>query len=275
MASNVIRQKGQVLLITVLVLSIAVTVGLSLIGRTTTDIAISRQIEESARAFNAAEAGLEEALKTRIGRADVVVAEAEGVRYTTEVRDIGGESAVLTLPKITINGQTETIWLAPLDANNLPLVNDAAAYTGNLDVCWSADKGAALEAALLVGTAGDYHVERYAFDENATRIGTNYFSAVGAPGGACGDIANAYRATITVPVGAAMLRVRPLYADARIAVSPQGGRVLPKQGVEVTATGTTLTGVSRKIVVKTQFAGPPAAFDYVVYSQGDFVRAAP
>ena len=57
-------QPGQVLLLTLLVLSVATTVVLSLIGRATTDVAISNQIAESQRAFSAAEAGIEEMLKT-------------------------------------------------------------------------------------------------------------------------------------------------------------------------------------------------------------------
>ena len=65
---------GQVLLITLLVLSVAVTIALSLIGRGTMDANMSANLEESARAFNAAEAGIEDALKSGIGTQGAQVA---------------------------------------------------------------------------------------------------------------------------------------------------------------------------------------------------------
>ena len=54
---------GQVVLIIVLLTMVGLTIGLSLISRTVTDVRISSQIEQSSRAFSAAEAGVETALK--------------------------------------------------------------------------------------------------------------------------------------------------------------------------------------------------------------------
>lgn len=70
---------GQVLLITVLVLSIAVTIALSLIGRSVTDVSMSRNLEESARAFSAAEAGIEETLLTNTQQTNI------SAGYTSDV----------------------------------------------------------------------------------------------------------------------------------------------------------------------------------------------
>jgi len=57
-------QRGQAALIALLVLTVATTIGLSLIARSTTDVSITRTQEESSRAFSAAEAGIELALKS-------------------------------------------------------------------------------------------------------------------------------------------------------------------------------------------------------------------
>ncbi|HRR05567.1 MAG TPA: hypothetical protein P5325_02065, partial [Candidatus Woesebacteria bacterium] len=54
---------GQALLIILLVLSVALTTGLALVARTTTDISISEKETASSKAFEAAEAGIEEALR--------------------------------------------------------------------------------------------------------------------------------------------------------------------------------------------------------------------
>ena len=52
-------QKGQILLLVVLVMTIALTIGLSLATRTITDIRTTTEEENSQRAFSAAEAGIE------------------------------------------------------------------------------------------------------------------------------------------------------------------------------------------------------------------------
>lgn len=57
------NQKGQVVIIFLLVIVIALAVGLSIVGRTTTEIATSTKTEDSSKAFSAAEAGLERALQ--------------------------------------------------------------------------------------------------------------------------------------------------------------------------------------------------------------------
>ncbi len=55
-----LMHSGQVLLITMLVMAVATTIGLALASRSTQDVNISTQVEESSRAFSAAEAGIEE-----------------------------------------------------------------------------------------------------------------------------------------------------------------------------------------------------------------------
>ena len=56
-------QKGQVLLVVVLVMVVALTVGLSLASRSITNLRITSDDENSQRAFSAAEAGVERAVK--------------------------------------------------------------------------------------------------------------------------------------------------------------------------------------------------------------------
>ena len=58
------KQKGQVLLIVVLVMIVALTVGLSLISRSITNLRTSTEEAESQKALAAAEAGIEQALES-------------------------------------------------------------------------------------------------------------------------------------------------------------------------------------------------------------------
>src|SRR4030067_2407301 len=65
-------QKGQALLIILLVLSVVLTLALSFVSRSVTDITITSQEEESVRALSAAEAGVEQALKTGVSTGSIV-----------------------------------------------------------------------------------------------------------------------------------------------------------------------------------------------------------
>jgi len=263
---------GQVLLITVLVLSIAVTIALSLIGRGVTDVSMSRNTEESARAFSAAEAGIEEALKGNIiTNAREYVS---GVSYQSSSTIIGGSTGEYTLP-VTSAGNVASIWL--VDHNDDNTINEASYYQGtSFAVCWTppADSApiAAIEVDVYYKLGGVYMVQRSAYDPDAAARPSNNFSGTLATNSSCGSVTGVYRRAITLPGGIPLLaRIRPYYNQTTITVAPIGASItLPKQGVEITSTGMTDGGVVRKIVVKRQYPWPASIFDYSVFSQNSF-----
>jgi Tfp pilus assembly protein PilX len=53
------NQRGQVLVVLLLVMLVGLTIGLAITQRTVTDVSTSTQVEQSSRAFSAAEAGIE------------------------------------------------------------------------------------------------------------------------------------------------------------------------------------------------------------------------
>jgi type II secretory pathway pseudopilin PulG len=61
---NTRNQSGQVGIIIILIMVVLLTFGLSIASRSTREVALSQQEEESNRVFNAAEAGVERALAT-------------------------------------------------------------------------------------------------------------------------------------------------------------------------------------------------------------------
>lgn len=263
---------GQVLLITVLVLSIAVTIALSLIGRGVTDVSMSRNVEESARAFSAAEAGIEEALKGNI----VTNAReyVSGVTYQSSSTIIGGSTGEYTLP-VTSAGNVASIWL--VDHNEDNTINESSYYQGtSFAVCWTPPSGddpiPAIEVDVYYKLGGVYMVQRSAYDPDAAARPSNNFSGTLNYNGSCGSVTGVYRRAITLPGGIPLLvRIRPYYNQTTITVSPIGASItLPKQGVEITSTGTTDGGIVRKIVVRRQYPWPASIFDYSVYSQNSF-----
>lgn len=272
-------QEGQVLLISLLVLSIATTVALSLVSRSTTDVTISNQISESSRAFSAAEAGIEEALKAGVGTSGTQVLTA-GISYAVSKADIGGSAGAYVFPKKISHGTTETLWLVNHNADGT-LVETPTYTNATIDVCWSEESTVpAMIVSVLYKTAGGlYQVARGAYDPDSGRALTNNFSGVTSTSGGCGEgTGTTYKQTITfggftpaiTPVSDTllMLRIQPLYADANIAVSAVG--TLPIQGNKLESTGTSEGGLARKIVVYQQYRSPPSVFDSVIYSQGSF-----
>ena len=266
--------RGQVLLITVLVLSIAITIALSLIGRGITDVSMSRNVEESARAFSAAEAGIEEALKGNF------ITEAReytpGVKYQSSSTIIGGTTGEYTLP-VTNIGEVASVWLVDHLATNA--INEAVYYQGtSLNVCWTPPSVGmpipAVQVDVYYRLAGVYRVARYAYDPDRASRPSNNFSGITEVGGACGSVTGVYRQSVPMPGGIPLLvRIRPFYGQTRITIAPVGTDIpLPKQGVEITSTGTTDGGVTRKIVVKRQYPWPASVFDYGVYSQDSFIQ---
>lgn len=268
---------GQVLLITLLVLTVATTIALSLIGRATIDLSMSNQLEESTRAFDAAEAGIEQALKTGEGTTQTLSA---GVSYNVSVNTIGGASGVFQMGHKTFQNTTETLWLAEHDESTGALVETPYYTASTIELCWSREVAPAVPAAIEVGvlykesTDGTYKMAHVAWDPNAaTRV--NNFDSTGISQTGCG--LGYYGKTldfsvlgITPTIDAILsLRIKPYYADTTIAVNG-GASEIPKQGNQIESVGTTGTGVSRKVVVYQQYRSPLSVFDSVIYSQSGF-----
>lgn len=269
------KESGQALLITILVLTIATTVALSLIGRGTVDQTISTQIEESNRAFNAAEAGIEESLQSGAGSGGQKIL-SPGVNYQVTRADIAASTGTYVLPQKSTVGITETVWLSAHTTTGDIDYTPNSWYSGNtINVCWSMEAPGnrpALVIAILYQDAGGVYVKRVAVDRDSATH-NNQFQADDGISNGCG-LTNYFQKTISlttmgidVSKQRLALRIRPEYADTQIAIQTQSGIALPKQGNRFESTGTTDSGVSRKVVVNQLYRAPSSIFDYVLYDQ--------
>ncbi|KKU88011.1 MAG: hypothetical protein UY16_C0015G0049 [Candidatus Gottesmanbacteria bacterium GW2011_GWA2_47_9] len=265
-------QSGQIVLISLLILTIATTIALSLIGRTTTDLTISTQIEESSRAFSAAEAGIEEALKSGTGTGGAQVL-TPGTTYNVAVASVGGAAGVYQFAQKTTRGVTETLWLVSHNADGT-LIETPTYTNATVDLCWSSETTTpAAAVTILFKRAGVYYAAKGGYDSDAARRAVNKFSSVTALSDGCNNTAM-YRQLLTFsdfginPASDTllMLRVRPVYSDTQIAVNAPA--VLPYQGNRFESTGSTATGVSRKVVVYQQYRSASSSiYNAAVYSQ--------
>lgn len=271
------KQSGQILLISLLVLSVATTIALSLIGRTATDVNISNEVEESARALAAAEAGVEQALKSGLGSGGAQVL-SPNVTYTTTLTNIGLATGPYIFPQKTARDNTEVLWLASHDSSG-NIVETPTYVATTMDVCWSTETTTpAVEVTIPYKKASDgsYRVARQAFDPLSARANTSKFTLVAGAAVNCGQ-SGFYKATLnftTLGITPAQdtliaLHIKPIYSAAQLGINT-GGSVLPLQGNRIDSIGNLATGVTRRVVVLQSYRVAQGIFDSVVFSQSSF-----
>src|SRR3989344_8115565 len=99
--------KGQALLIVVLSLAVVLTIVLSILARSVTDIKISTGSENALRAFSAAEAGVERAL---IAGGSIGATQIGDATFTANVTEIGEGSNEFANPSPLFSGETSLFW---------------------------------------------------------------------------------------------------------------------------------------------------------------------
>lgn len=277
------NSSGQTLLIILLIMAVALTIGLSVISRSITDIRISQEQEESARAFSAAEAGLEHYLATGTApSADLI----EGFDVTATKSDLGGTN-VYVFPKEIRAGDTQTVWLVSHDGDNLQ--SDFGGFT-DIIFYWGKESITgqlpALEAVIIYTTSagGQYRTRRVAFDPNPSRAAGNDFTnnTVGTAGYSLDEKKFSYRVKFSedndedFPVGNKFyaLRIKLLYNDQPQILGVEAtDDDFPLQGncyrVEAQSAETNIT---RKVEQCQLYKSPPAIFDYVLFSEDDLTR---
>jgi hypothetical protein len=283
--NNLLFQQGQIVLILVLITVVGLTIGLSLVSRTITDVRISSQIEQSNRAFSAAEAGVESALKGAVigGPTGTVSLANASAKYN--VTALGGGSNVFNFP-LTETYNVQTLWL--IAHKNDGTVDESASYppsTNNyppnlsFDVCWgSGTSNPAVIISLYYKDGSNYKVAKGAYDgDPSSRTPANNFYSADTGGSYCGGNYK-YRKTLTpssdlgVSNPAAkliMLRIQPIYDNTQIAIAPATGESFPIQGKIITSIGQTNTGLARKIQVNQSYQVLPSLLDFTVFSESE------
>lgn len=316
-------QRGQILIIFLLILVVGLAVVLSVASRSITDIRITTTSDESNRAYFAAEAGVEEALR-RIEKSGVTNIEADldftainqtKAKIKAKDLDATGVDAYEFQNSVEKDGVAQVSLLTdfsdidngtpadPSDDSPVPGDAELAVYWGDKA---SIDGGAvnpAIEVTVVYWDGSDFGLRKFAFDGVGVRAGANNFCSIPTvvidpaaidtnlntsknfknsvsvkirtehPAAECG-IAQVGIGAATTPV---LARIRLLYNDDEpqpVAVGSAGPTAwnLPVQGSEVESTGTTTSGVTRKLEVIQQFPALPAIFDYVLFSGGNLTK---
>lgn len=260
------NQKGQALLIIVLVMVVALTVGLSVASRTIINLRNSSDQASSQQALSAAEAGIERAIVT--GNTSNIAGNFSGnSSYTTTIASVSGTTPFLINGGNVVPKDDATyIWISPYSSN--PAIQWTNMWSGNLTLYWGDSSGAcnnaALEVSIINGPKGAPTITRYALDPCAARAGSNNFTVVSASPFSVSGKTLAYRTVISISNGL-LVRINPIYSTTYLAAS--GTTALPNQGTVITSVGTSNSSTTRKVTVFQGYPEIPAElFPYSLFS---------
>ena len=268
---NILKnQKGQALLIIVLVMVVGLTVTLAVVSRSIVNLKTSVEQTDSQKALAAAEAGVEQTIKNNanIGSDASYVSIGNGASYKTNITQVVGTNSFLVNGgNILAKNEGAYIWLS--DYNNTGSWTPGwdgtlTVYFGDPDVLDI--NNPALEVVLISGNSvANAQIKRYAFDPNGTRANSNNLSKFGAPivEDSTADFENgtytiqgqrfSYRIVLRGITDGFVVRANPIYESSFMAAQGSSPPALPRQGQTIIAEAKS-GSVRRKVTV---FQGYP------------------
>lgn len=254
------KNKGQAVLIVLLVVAVALGLGLSIVSQSTTDVKISKQEQESSRAFNAAEAGIEEALKNiTVGIDQQIEVDGIEVNYSVSGKEVI-EGIFNENESIEVNLTGADPLLNIIDINWV----DKTSQTENPSSCQN-NSGQA-PASLLITVIDSL--------DQTNRYGLN--ACVLSSENGLTDVADlgdgSYLRKYQIPVSSSdkLIRVRPLYNRTSLRVS--GNVDLPNQAYLISSTAQVESLESKAIEVVRTKPTTPSIFDYVLFSGTSIIK---
>lgn len=173
---NMKYEGGQVIVLLLLIMLVALSIGLALTQKSVSDVAISTQTEQSSRAFSAAEAGIEKALTGTVtsGSSFNLDNSAVATVATSALLPLAGSGTGIEYPPI---GRETTAQFWFTDPNN-----SAVSYSSNLVDLYFGNKNTkdkpAIEVKILMESSGKFVSKVYYFDSDTSRTSTNNFTPV-------------------------------------------------------------------------------------------------
>lgn len=289
------RDSGQALLIVIVTLAAVITVALSVVARSVTDLRNVGKEEESLRSFSAAEAGIEKALITANLGQTVTITDGgtlENATFVAQVSDFAQGASQFSHPKEMLSGESATVWFIAHDQNgDLTCgIPTQPCFTGNrMRICWglSGTNGSvattpAMEVSVTYdpdanGNWDDIQIARAAYDPNSGRRGSNFFASPDSGTCTIGNKTYQFQKNIQFNSdlginntgGLLVARIRMLYNTTTaqpIGIDVNGsGSLLPGQGKRVESVGRSGES-SRKVEAYTLFPDLPSIFDSAIFS---------
>ncbi|OQY65360.1 hypothetical protein B6D29_04035 [Microgenomates bacterium UTCPR1] len=248
-------KKGQVLLITVMILATVLTVVLSMSFKSVSETKVSKLEEENQKTLAAAEAALEESLKkgtaSSFGSGDLAgfsnfTGGAEVITATTNnfTTSLIAKDASYTFYLANYNPETKTF--------------DNFSGSKDIEVCFQSGSPNPAVEIVLVGTDG---VKRYPVDPNkgnSLRMSATVYAASTICGGD-----STYGYSFSIPVSdltdnSRLLVVKVLYQSTKLLFHRSTN--FPLQGRTVSSSAVSSSGVSKKVTLFQTYPQIPTEF---------------
>jgi hypothetical protein len=254
-------QRGQILLVVVLVMVTALTIGLSVAARSITNIHSTQEAATSEQAFSAAEAGIEKSLTSNSA---VTGSFSNNATYKTTIITVGGTEFSLNNGSPVLKDEPADLWLSTYPSYNNQRSGNVTIYWGKpSDVCSASEASntmAALEIIVFSGNGANMQTTHYAVDPCGSRRLVNDFKNTGPGDTVAGD---AYKFSTSFVVNNGLfIRIIPIYAPTIIAArgcdtTNANCSPLPTQGTLIQAVGT-VDNTQRKIQTYRYYPQLPA-----------------
>ena len=245
-------KKGQILLITVMLLATVMTIVLSISFKSVTETQVTKLEEESQKALAAAESAIEVALKEN---ATVTI----GSGSLSSIAGFEGSATIESSPSktfVTPDIPKDGSYTFYLGDYNLTTKTIGASAAQGITLCFeSGTTNPAIEVTLVKSSG----VKKYVIDDPLSSRIDNASDA----STICSD--NTYGFSYTIPgadigVDGQFLLVRVLYAPTRLFFSRDINLPLQGRTISSQATSSTSTGVSKKVVLFQSYPQIPADF---------------
>lgn len=280
------RQRGQVILLLILVMTVALAIGLSIVQKSLVDISTASKVEQSSRAFSAAEAGIEKALKGDPSCQDCQtftdtsssIKEITGTNLIPPVAAAGSRQVALEYPPLAKEDVAQ-VWLADYNSTSNPPTSHYSQTT--LDIYWgnSSQDKAAIVLTLIYHDGTKYTSTKWYLD-HASETRNNGFDKTTPCGGTSLPGYQCYK-QIPLPAGMMLIRAKLLYnttsqpfavqAAVTCPTAPCTTYSLPSQAKEIISTG--VSGeTQRKVKVFLENKVVPHYFDYAIFSAGEISK---
>ncbi|MGI5826136.1 MAG: hypothetical protein ACOX50_01855 [Patescibacteria group bacterium] len=269
MKKSLPSQAGQVVLVILLVVSVILVVGLSAVSLSVTDIKLSQQSQESARALYIAQAGLEKAIRAN---ADVSGEDSSlSVEYSVVKEDLGN-SDVFVFPDAFEAGDGISFWFLPHNPDGS--LDTTYNPPNRFSIAWGeSDTNTALEATVIYQFAGSFYTQRYVYGPDNFNGEPTGFTPSAGPLAFGGKNFLSSSGEISFPAGAVpyLMQLRLLFNSSPQFIGVRSGDSadFPQQGSCFTATATVPeSGITRKLEQCQLWPTVPTIFNYLLFSEG-------
>jgi len=279
-------QNGQILLIVVLTMIVALTVGLSIAARVVTELKLSKQNEESQRAFQAAESGIQQTIERQssIGTLNSPINLDNNSSFSTTYTTDNGTAIIMNNSQEVDQASGADVWLSDYSSNPANLFQNPMGagspvgitmYWGTPTQTCAATSGPnvapAIEVVLLSGTVANPTISKNVFEASGCSRITGATTAAAAGGGYNLKGLN-FRNSVALTFGGnslqngLIMKVIPIF-NSSIVGFQANNVVFPAQGSIVTSTGTSGDTVRKVVYFQSYPQLPLEIFPYSLLSQ--------